>query len=246
MRTKTFMTGKWEDLIISTYEVEKEILEKYLPLNTELQLFEGKALMSMVAFTFADVKFFGMKIPFHQKFGEINYRFYVKSKITGDRGVVFLKEYASKPIMAFIANRIYNEPFFVKGIRRKKEMKGNELFMSYNYPHGRVHVSAAIEKRDLEGDSLEHFIVDRYIAFVKNRKKKTTQYKINHKPWKLYKMNSVHIDMTALSLLPTEFNRAKYISTYFVDGSSISVEKGILQQETNTKTVIKLETLYLQ
>ena len=44
-RTNTFMTGKWEDLIISTFEVEQEILEKYLPNGTELDLYQSKALL---------------------------------------------------------------------------------------------------------------------------------------------------------------------------------------------------------
>ena len=116
MKTNRFMTGNWEDLIISTFEVEQEILEKYLPNGTELDLYQGRALISMVAFTFSKVKFFGVKVPFHQQFGEINYRFYVKSIINGTKGVVFIKEYAPKPIIAVIANGIYNEPFFYKNL----------------------------------------------------------------------------------------------------------------------------------
>ena len=46
-QSSIFMTGNWQDLIMSTFEVDKKILEPYLPNNTELDLFNGKALMSM-------------------------------------------------------------------------------------------------------------------------------------------------------------------------------------------------------
>ncbi len=233
-----FMTGNWEDLIILTYEIDKEILKKQLPFETELQLFEGKALISMVAFTFSKVKFFGIKVPFHQQFGEINFRFYVKSKVTGERGVVFLKEYAPKPLIAFVASKIYNEPFFYKTIKRSKKLFNDTITMCYNFPRGKVEIVAKNEVNTLEEGSLEHFIVDRYIAFVKFRKMKTARYKINHKPWKLHKIISKKIDDIALSLLPKELQHAKYMTTYFVNGSSISIEKGVLQHQNNNATVI--------
>ena len=69
-----------------------------------------------MAFTFSKVRFFGIKIPFHQKFGQINFRFYVKSKIDGTKGVVFIKEFAPKPLIALIANLFYNEPYQYKKI----------------------------------------------------------------------------------------------------------------------------------
>ena len=58
-----FMTGNWKDLIMSTYNIDKSILKPYLPINTEIDLYNGKALISLVAFTFSNVNFFGFKIP---------------------------------------------------------------------------------------------------------------------------------------------------------------------------------------
>jgi len=192
----------------------------------------------MVAFTFSKVKFFGVKVPFHQQFGEINFRFYVKSIIEGTKGVVFIKEYAPKPIMAMIANGVYNEPFFYKNIGREKEITDEELSMKYSFPNGKFTATAQKETRELQENTLEHFIVDRYIAFVKSRSTKTYQYQINHKPWKLYTSSNIEIDKNSLSLLPSEFKNGKLIASYFVDGSEISVEKGILQQEINKTFVL--------
>jgi uncharacterized protein len=124
--TNIFMKGNWTDLIVTTFEVKQEILEAYLPKDTTIDLYNGKALLSMVSFTFSKVSFFGIKIPFHQSFGQINFRFYVKSKLDGTKGVVFIKEFAPKPIIASIANWFYNETYHYKNIKLKNN-KTNPL-----------------------------------------------------------------------------------------------------------------------
>lgn len=226
-QSSIFMTGNWQDLIMSTFEVDKKILEPYLPNNTELDLFNGKALMSMVAFTFSKVKFFGYKVPFHQRFGQINFRFYVKSKIDKTKGVVFIKEFAPKPIIAFIANAFYNEPYFFKKIDLKKTTNYKDLAVKYSYKNLRIEVTSKLQK--LKKNAIEQFIVDRYIAFIKSYSNKTIQYKIDHKPWNVYKTESLNINKNILTLLPEKFKNAKYISSCFVDGSYVTVQKGITQ-----------------
>lgn len=226
-----FMTGNWEDLIISTFEVDKKVLEAYLPHNTEVDLYNGKALMSVVAFTFSKVKFFGFKIPFHQKFGQINFRFYAKSKINGAKGVVFIREFAPKPIIALIANTLYNEPFFFRNVNRNNRITQSKKSIKYSYKN--IDIKALTSKTTiaLSKNSLNEFIVDRYIAFVKRSNTKTFQYKIYHKPWKLYKGALTEINKNIISMLPKKFENAKYLNTCVVDGSAVSVEKGILQHK---------------
>ena len=226
-----FMTGHWEDLIMVTFEVDKAILEPYLPKDTEIDLFNGKALMSMVAFTFSKVKFFGIKVPFHQQFGQINFRFYAKSKTDDTKGVVFIKEFAPKPLIASVANLCYNEPYFYKSIRRNKTLKQGRINMKYSYGNLKIKASAKEKTGKLNPNTLKHFVVDRYIAYIKSYSGKTVQYKINHRPWELYDATSVTIENDILSLLPKKFKQAKLLSTCFVDGSFITVEKGLPQKE---------------
>lgn len=226
-----FMTGNWEDLIISTFEVKKEILESYLPNNTELDLFNGKALMSIVAFTFSKVKFFGLKVPFHQKFGQINFRFYAKSKINGVKGVVFIKEFAPKPLIALTANLFYNEPYFYKNIRLTKNEFQKKKSIKYSYKNLELKAKTNTTTKPLTKNSFNEFIVDRYIAFVKKSETKTFQYKIYHQPWKLYQSATTEIHRNIISLLPKAFKNSKHISTCMVDGSSVAVEKGVLQHQ---------------
>ena len=224
-----FMSGEWKDLIMSTYEIDKSIIEPYLPKNTEIDFYKNKALLSMIAFTFSKVKFFGIRVPFHQYFGQINFRFYVKSKIDGAKGVVFVKEFAPKPFIACIANWLYNEPYHYKKIRFKKIIDNNQIKLNYSFRGSKIDIESKLQTSQLINNTFEHFVVDRYIAFIKNHIGKTFQYKIYHKPWEVYNLKSINIDKTILNLLPKEFKNLKHISTCYVKGSSIEVQKGILQ-----------------
>lgn len=228
-RAKIFMTCEWKDLIMSTYEVDKSILQPYLPPNTELDLYNGKALMSLVAFTFSKIKFFGIKIPFHQCFGQINFRFYAKSKIDGSKGVVFIREYAPKFLIAFIGNKIYNEPYYFKRINHNKYKTQNKISLKYIYQNSFIQTNTALKTEELVPKTLKHFIVDRYIAFVKNKNNKTLKYHIFHKPWKTYQLEKTFFNDNLLKLLPSNFMNLKHLSTYMVDGSKVYVQKGTLQ-----------------
>lgn len=82
-----FLTAQWEYLVMLNYPVPPEILIPYLPKGTELDLFQGKALVSVVGFLFNNTKVFGIRWPFHTNFEEVNLRFYVK-RFNGRNGNV--------------------------------------------------------------------------------------------------------------------------------------------------------------
>ncbi len=75
------------------YEVDAAILKPYTPAGTVLDLWEGKALVSMVGFMFSDTRVLGIKWPGHVNFEEVNLRFYVRyfNGTEWKRGAVFYK-----------------------------------------------------------------------------------------------------------------------------------------------------------
>jgi len=70
----------WEYLMIANYEVDHKILEPFIPNGCELNLHEGRALLSVVAFRFSKTQLCGLPMPLYRVFSEINLRFYVKRK----------------------------------------------------------------------------------------------------------------------------------------------------------------------
>ncbi|MEI9917170.1 MAG: DUF2071 domain-containing protein [Bacteroidota bacterium] len=104
-----FLTAEWRKLAMANYVVDPSLLSPYLPPHTELDLWNNRCYVSLVGFMFLNTRIKGIKVPFHVNFEEINLRFYVK--YNGKRGVVFIKEIVSKPIVSVIANLIYKENY---------------------------------------------------------------------------------------------------------------------------------------
>lgn len=106
-----FLTAEWRKLAIINYEVNPEILEKYLPNGVELDFWDGKCLTSLVGFMFLNTQLLGISVPFHRNFEEVNLRFYVKKweNKQWKRGVVFIKEIVPKKALSIIANTFYKE-----------------------------------------------------------------------------------------------------------------------------------------
>ena len=78
---KPFLTAEWRKLLVINYEVDAEVLLPYLPVGTELDLFEEKCYVSLIGFMFLNTKVKGISAPGLRNFEEVNLRFYVKRKV---------------------------------------------------------------------------------------------------------------------------------------------------------------------
>jgi uncharacterized protein YqjF (DUF2071 family) len=91
---KVFLSAEWRNLVNLTYGVPPDLLAPHVPPGLELDIFQGMAHVSFVAFDFLDTRVKGIHVPDHVNFPEVNLRFYVNYK--GRRGVVFIREYVPK------------------------------------------------------------------------------------------------------------------------------------------------------
>src|SRR5918997_5965048 len=109
MAERRFMTTEWRALLGVTYPADEALLEPHLPPGCEIDQLEGSARVSIVAFQFRRTRVAGVAIPWHVNFPEINLRFYVR--IGGQRAVVFIREFVSRPAITLTARLFYNEPY---------------------------------------------------------------------------------------------------------------------------------------
>ena len=72
--TRPFLTGRWEALVFLNWVCPPARLEPWVPAGTALDAFDGKTLVSLVAFTFASTRVKGVAVPFHETFEEVNLR----------------------------------------------------------------------------------------------------------------------------------------------------------------------------
>jgi len=231
-----FLTAKWNNLIMLNYEVDPDILKPHMPPFTELDLWQGKALVSMVGFLFRDTRVKGIKWPFHVNFEEVNLRFYVKYYDGADwkRGAVFISEIVPKPIIASIANNLYKEHYSAMPMRHSiaavSEDKTQYLYEwklngHWNCLGGTVNNKLA----PITADSQEEFILEHYWGYNKISRDLTMEYQVEHISWNAGIVTDPVFEADIARLYGKEFepflNKQPY-SAFFADGSDIIVRGG--------------------
>ena len=89
-----FLTARWLDLLLLNFAVDPRLLAPLVPAGTELDLWNGEAVVSVVGFRFVDTRLLGVPLPAHRDFEEVNLRFYVRRRVPDRvrRAVVFVRE----------------------------------------------------------------------------------------------------------------------------------------------------------
>jgi uncharacterized protein YqjF (DUF2071 family) len=236
MENPVFLTAFWRNLIMLNYEVPPELLNPYLPAGTELDLWEGKALVSMVGFMFNDTRVLGIKWPFHINFEEVNLRFYVRY-FDGEkwkRGAVFISEIVPKHIIAVMANVLYKEHYSAMPMRHSvNDAGGNYTNFLYEWKkQGRWNKLGAIVSNALTpiiAGSAEEFIFEHYWGYNPWSNKVTMEYQVEHIKWEIGHVKEHVFDADIAALYGDEFTpylQAKPVSAFFTNGSAIKVRKG--------------------
>lgn len=187
MSRKVFLTARWENLIIISYKVKPEILEPYMPRGLEADTIDGNAFVSLVAFSFLETKVKGIKIPFHVNFPEINIRFYVKNN--EKRGVVFIREFVPKSLIAYFANLLYNENYKSISMKNYSEKNG-KVFLNHtirlNGKEYQINIEAENKPYFPPVNSTEHFFKEHEWGFGIARKGEPMIYRVEHPFWEIY------------------------------------------------------------
>jgi len=236
MGKRRFLQAKWTNLLMLNYEVDPEVLKPYLPFATVLDLWEGKALVSMVGFLFEDTKVLGVKWPFHINFEEVNLRFYVRH-FDGEkwkRGAVFISEIVPKPAISIIANTLYKEHYSALPIRHTAmEVDDKHTQFLYEWKlNGKWNKLGAIVSNhfeDTQPGSPEEFIFEHYWGYNIWSDAVTMEYQVEHVSWQVagVKEPVFEADIAALyGEVFVPFLSVKPYSAFFAKGSDVVVRVG--------------------
>lgn len=232
-RSETFLTAEWKNLVMLNYAVEPRLLQAFVPAATQLDTFDGKTYVSLIAFQFQSTRLRGIRVPFHQSFEEVNLRFYVSYE--GKRGAVFLRELVPKRAVAWIARFTFNEKYSYAAMSHRLETRLNREVSKaeYNWRFAGQHFSIEIETGEdsyvpVEG-SLAQFITEHYWGYATQRDGGSVEYAVEHPPWRVWDAGSVQFHGNSTDLYGQEMSRVLSgtpDSAYFVDGSAVSVSRG--------------------
>ncbi len=230
--TDTFLSARWENLIMANYSVNPEVLLPFLPNGVELDTYNNKTYVSLVGFMFKKTSLFHIPIPFLGTFEEINLRFYVK-RIEGDtikRGVVFINETVPYQIVAWLANKLYKEHYTAIPTKNVIDNSGKTKNIQYSWKSNkqwsRLTVSAAKESEQMLTGSLEEFIFEHYYGYTKINSTTTEEYKVNHPRWRINKIIDYSIICDFKSMYGEGFsflNHQSPDSVIVAEGSPVTV-----------------------
>lgn len=231
-KKQIFLKAEWRNLLIANYTCDPSILQPYLPAKTELDIYKGEYLVSLVAFQFLNTAVMGIKFPFHTNFVEINLRLYVKHMENGEwkRGVVFVKEIVPRSMITFVANTLFNENYVTMPTAGQINKSAKEI--SANYTWGKASkfsATAQLQPQPIAVDSIEEFITEHYWGYAAINKDQTNQYGVEHPRWNAHPLINYHIQTNFESLYGSHFaflNSAEPHSVLFAEGSAVSVRKG--------------------
>ncbi|MEZ7499663.1 DUF2071 domain-containing protein [Flavobacterium sp. Arc3] len=228
-----FLKANWENIIMANYEIDPNILLPFLPKGVELDLYDGKAYVSLVGFMFKKTKLFNVPIPYFGTFEEINLRFYVvrKEGNTLKRGVVFVNETIPYPIVAWMANKLYKEHYTVVPTKHEitRETKSQKVEFKWllNKKWNSIYVEATTESKVMKSQSLEKFIYQHYYGYTKVDQNNTEEYKLQHPSWLVNQVLDYKIDCDFTAMYGESFsglNTTKPEAVFIAEGSSVGIE----------------------
>lgn len=223
-----FLTATWSNLFLATYAVPPALLEPRLPPGLALDLRDGNAFVSLVAFEFLDTRVRGVAWPGYRDFAELNLRFYVRA---GDeRGVVFIREVVPQRLVAWLARALYNEPYRAAPFVARRDDAPGRHAMIYDLTWGgapqRISVSADPSTHRPPDDSVEHFFKEHRWGFGVTRRGRTLRYEVDHPPWDVHPVGSYSIELDFGAVYGPEWaflGEAQPCSTVLAVGSPVTV-----------------------
>jgi len=238
--TRPLLRAAWRHLVLVNYEIEPRALSPLVPRGTELDTFEGRSYVSMVGFLFQDTRLWGIPLLFHQEFEEVNLRFYVRRRGAEGwrRGVVFVREIVSRPLISIAARALYNENYLTLPTRHALEFTGEPQpwlrSASYSWrDRGREQRLSALAARaptDLADGSLEEFITEHFWGYCAQRDGGTLEYRVEHPRWRVSPAASSVLDCDVAGLYGERFVealRASPSSAFLAEGSAVAVHGGV-------------------
>ncbi|RYY37762.1 MAG: DUF2071 domain-containing protein [Sphingobacteriaceae bacterium] len=228
-----FLTAKWQNLVMLNFEVNPEILLPYLPAATELDLWQGKTLVSMVGFMFNDTRVLGVKWPGHVNFEEVNLRFYVRhfNRTEWKRGTVFVSELVPKHMIPFIANTLYKEHYRRLPMRHSvTNIDGQHSSYLYKWKlNGKWNKLGATVNNNfvpMVAGSAEEFILEHYWGYNRLTDVNSMEYQVEHVPWRIGTVTDFVFEADVEKLYGKTFVpylTVKPYSAFFAEGSEINV-----------------------
>jgi uncharacterized protein YqjF (DUF2071 family) len=230
-----FLTAEWRELAMLNYEVDPGLLLKFVPAGTELDSWNEKTFLSLVGFRFLNTKVWGIPLPFHRNFEEVNLRFYVRRSEQNQvkRGVVFIREIVPRWLIAAVARAVYNERYVALPMSHEISRDVSGLAVEYCWKlrawRNRISVSGQGNPVLPGSGSQEQFISEHYWGYAAQEDGGCMEYQVEHPPWKVWTVTDARFEGDMQELYGRELDvvlKGPPTSAFLAEGSAVSVHHG--------------------
>jgi uncharacterized protein len=237
---KAFLTAAWRHLAMLNYEVPRQLLEPLVPAATELDVFGGTVLASVVGFRFLDTRVLGIAVPGHRDFDEVNLRFYVRRLAedgTWRRAVVFIRELVPRRAIALVARWCYNEPYLAVPMQHEVALEGAldgaPGRASYRWRfgrrwHGLEVLTTGRPALPVPGSEAE-FVTEHYWGYTAQPDGGSKEYRVAHPQWRVWGAAGADFDCDVRQVYGKEFAECLTgapRSAFVAEGSAVTVYRG--------------------
>ncbi|MFT7591116.1 MAG: hypothetical protein ACI9UJ_001037 [bacterium] len=188
---------EWNDAVFLHWKVDLTELRKHVPSDMTIDLHEGQAWVSLVAFNMEKVAIKNLPpINGISNFHELNIRTYVRYKDVP--GVYFISIQAFNRVGCFLARQFTSLPYLFAKISRT-----NGVFTCTNKKENSCfHLEYKKEQSLSETGPLDHWLIERYALF-QNSAQQINRFDIHHMPWSLssISINAIRFDYEHLNRL---------------------------------------------
>lgn len=181
------LTARWVDLVLLNWTVHPSLVLPLMPPGTELDLWHGAPVVSLVGFRFLDTRVLGVPLIGHRTMHEVNLRFYVRRRHEDGsvrRGVVFVRECIAYPLVTMAARLLYQEPYVTTPVEHQVDGAG----LAYRW---KVH-GGWCEARGRQGEVADPteaaFITDRPWGYTALASGRTAEYHVYHTSWRVRRL----------------------------------------------------------
>ncbi|MBG9376821.1 DUF2071 domain-containing protein [Panacibacter sp. DH6] len=234
MQKRKFLSASWEYLAMFNYEIDAAILQQYIPPYTEPDLFDGRAMISIVGFLFNNTRVLGVKWPGFVNFEEVNLRYYIRhfNGSEWERGVGFVSEIVPSAVIAKLANGLFNEHYSTALMSHSIQSDKNELNVSYKWKRhneewNSMELVAENTLTAIVPGSEEEFILEHYVGYNGLNKKTTVAYRVEHPAWQVFKVRDHKLQCNVERLYGKSFvpfvQHVQPRSVFLARGSAVNV-----------------------
>lgn len=235
------LSARWQDVVTVTWVVDASMVRPFVPTGTEIDQFQGHALISIVASHMRDVRWRGMQVPFLRSYSALHLQTYVRERSDthpGRAGLVVLDAMVSRQAVALASHVALGVRMQTRRMRQvavpdvspdtlAPDAQRSMVYEWYREKAWERIVALTVgAPRGMRRESVEEFVTERRWGFTRNQARPTTTYHIDHERWNITLLEDCLFEVDLETLYGPRFTEAlsgEPVSSIAATGSPVTL-----------------------